>query len=113
MQKPSFKIIGNKINFENGDVIVLEYQVLSHLLAEDTLVVVLRVPNGVDMLNNVLGINVRDSKIIWKVEKYPYQDKPFNSVVFTKTNKVGLRGSRDVIINANTGKILELLRGYK
>lgn len=98
-----------KVILSSGKDVAFSYPIAKALEFEDAVVVMLDVPPGGRMNENVFGIN-GDGQILWQIEKKPspYPDSPYLDLNRIDANaKIGNWSGDEYVIEPATGKILE------
>lgn len=104
-----YLIRDNKVVFENGVILPFLDNIISSFRYDEVLIVVIH-SQHLDMLQNVYGIDLVNSKVIWQIESNPAIKYSFTTVYLNEAaqDKICLTGSPGVEFNPYNGRIIEV-----
>lgn len=107
--KTSYKIQDNQVIFSSGKIVPFPYPIAETLDWVDAIIVLLSIPKGQKMNENVFGISYK-GEILWQVPETKYLDEisPYTGIERIGTN-VGLYNwdATERIVEPVTGRIIE------
>lgn len=105
----TYSITENKLTLKSGHTVAFDYPIQESLGFEQAIVLLLDVPLGKSLNENVFGV-AYDGKIIWRIEEKQlvYEDSPYTGIA-RKGNKVVLYNwdGLELTVEPATGKIIE------
>ena len=66
-----WSIQGKTVTFDNGKTVPFEYDIKDSIELENIVVVVLEIPRGKVMTENVFGVSSDSGIILWHIERIP------------------------------------------
>lgn len=107
--------IANNLSFKpetlvlsSGKVVSFPYPVSKALEFDDTVVVMLNIPQGARLNENVFGVS-KDGTILWQIKEQPspYPDSPYLDLNREGHNaQIGNWSGMEYVVEPKTGKIL-------